>query len=58
MAADAPHGFVVEDYNIKTGIIPAGGHEIIQFTDDKTGTFNFYSYIGNRNDIGVIGKQK
>jgi len=53
----APHGYIIEGYNVQTGIIPAGGHETITFTADKTGAFNIHDYTGKaRVDIGPLGE--
>lgn len=56
ITTNIPHGYILDGYDIKTGIIPVGGHETMQFTADKTGTFYFHDYTNNRNDIGSLGK--
>jgi len=57
ITTDTPHGYILDGYNVKTGIIASGGHETIKFTADKTGTFYFHDYTGKaRVDIGPLGK--
>ena len=52
----APHGYVLDGYDVKTGIIAPGGRETITFTADKSGTFYFHDYTGKaRADIGPLG---
>lgn len=39
-SADVTHGFALKDYNIKVDIEP-GKTQIVEFTADKEGTFDF-----------------
>jgi len=56
ITTNIPHGYTLDGYDIETGIIPAGGHETVEFTADRTGIFYFHDYTNNRIDIGPLGK--
>lgn len=50
------HDFVVDEFNAKTKQISEGNSDTVEFTADKTGTFEFYCSVGNHRAMGMIGK--
>jgi len=38
---DRKHGFLIPDFKIRTDVKP-GGQNVVRFTPDKAGTFNFH----------------
>lgn len=49
------HDFVIDEFHVKTQIIPGGQSEIVTFIPDKTGTFNYYCSVGNHRAMGMQG---
>lgn len=49
------HNFVIDEFNVKTKVIPAGQEEVVEFTADKAGTFEFYCGVGNHRAMGMKG---
>lgn len=49
------HDFVVDGYNVRTKQIQGGSSDSIEFTADKTGTFDFYCSVGNHRAMGMQG---
>ena len=41
-AKDVSHTFTLPDFNVDTGLVTPGTSKTVQFTADKTGTFEFY----------------
>jgi plastocyanin len=50
------HDWVVDEFNARTKVLAAGASETIEFTVDKTGTFEFYCSVGNHRAMGMKGK--
>jgi len=50
------HDFVIDAYNVKTGILQNGQSETATFVADKAGTFEFYCSVGNHRAMGMVGK--
>jgi nitrosocyanin len=50
------HDFVLDEFNAKTKQLKAGESEIIEFTADKAGTFEYYCSVGQHRQMGMVGK--
>lgn len=50
------HNFVIDEFNVKSETINGGASTVVEFTPDKTGTFEFYCSIGNHRQMGMKGK--
>ncbi len=50
------HDWVLDEFNAKTKIMPAGGSETVEFVADKSGTFEYYCSVGNHRQLGMVGK--
>ena len=53
---DTTHNFVIDEFNIATETISGSQTTEVEFTPDKTGTFEFYCSIGNHRVMGMKGK--
>ena len=53
--ADGFHDWVIDEFNARTKQIGAGMSESIQFTADKTGTFEYYCSVGQHRQFGMKG---
>lgn len=54
-SAGGMHDFVVDEFNVKTDVISSGS-TTVEFTPDKTGTFEFYCSVGMHRKMGMVGK--
>jgi len=50
------HDLTIPDFNVQTNILQSGKEEIIQFTADKTGTFEYFCSVGNHKQMGMKGQ--
>ncbi len=50
------HDFVIDEFNVKTKVLQANSSETVEFTADRTGTFDFYCSVGNHRAMGMVGK--
>ncbi len=50
------HDFVLDEFNIKTKVLSSGKSEIVEFTADKLGQFEFYCSVPGHRQSGMIGK--
>lgn len=46
----------LEGYNVGTKELNEGKSEIVEFTADKTGTFEYYCGVGEHREMGMVGK--
>lgn len=53
--SDGIHDFVIDEFNVKTSRISGGEEESVEFTADKTGTFEYYCSVGNHRAMGMVG---
>ncbi|HSW88656.1 MAG TPA: cupredoxin domain-containing protein [Candidatus Saccharimonadales bacterium] len=53
--SEGMHDLVIDEFNVKTKVIPGGQSETISFTPNKTGTFNYYCSVGNHRAMGMQG---
>ena len=49
------HDLVIDEFNVKTPVIKSGDQASIEFTADKTGTFQYYCSVGNHRQMGMVG---
>ncbi len=49
------HDWVLDEFNVKTKQIGAGQEEVVEFTADKTGTFEYYCSVGKHREMGMVG---
>lgn len=49
------HDFVVEGYGAATKQLKAPAEEVIEFTADKAGTFEYYCSVGTHRQMGMKG---
>lgn len=49
------HDFRIDEFNVATQKIKAGAEEIVEFTADKTGTFEYYCSVGTHRAMGMKG---
>lgn len=49
------HDFVIDELNVKTKQIQSGAQETVEFTADKSGTFEYYCSVGNHRAQGMKG---
>lgn len=50
------HDFTLTEFNVKTKQLPVGQSDSVEFTADKTGTFEYYCSVGNHRQMGMVGK--
>lgn len=48
------HDFVIDEFNVKSKII-GSGQDVVEFTADKSGTFNYYCSVDNHRAMGMQG---
>jgi cytochrome c oxidase subunit 2 len=49
------HDWMLDEFNVKTPTISAGKTAEVEFTADKTGTFEYYCSVGNHRTMGMKG---
>ncbi len=52
---EGTHNFVIDEFNVKSQTIKGGAMTTVEFTPDKTGTFEFYCSVGNHRAMGMKG---
>lgn len=52
---DGFHDWVLDEFNVRTPRINAGESATVQFTADKTGTFEYYCSVGTHRQMGMKG---
>ena len=50
------HNWAVDEFNIKTKVVQAGQSDSVEFTADKTGTFEYYCSVPTHRQQGMVGK--
>lgn len=53
--SDGTHDFRIDELNVATATIKSGEEDFIEFTPDKTGSFEYYCSIGNHRAMGMKG---
>lgn len=54
-AGKMPHDWVVDELGVRTKIIEGGKEDIIEFTPDKAGTYEYYCSVGKHREMGMKG---
>jgi plastocyanin len=54
-AGDMQHDWVVDEFNARTAIVPAGQSTSVTFVADKKGTFEYYCSVGQHRANGMVG---
>lgn len=54
-AGEMPHDWVVDELGVRTKIIESGQEDIIEFTPDKAGSFEYYCSVGKHREMGMKG---
>lgn len=49
------HDWKLDEFNAKTNVMNEGETDIVEFTADKTGTFEYYCSVGNHRAMGMKG---
>ncbi len=49
------HDFVIDDLKVRTKVLQAGQQEVVTFTADKAGSFEYYCSVGNHRQMGMKG---
>jgi plastocyanin len=49
------HDFVIDEFNVRTDRISENQADVVEFTADQTGTFEFYCSVGNHRQMGMKG---
>lgn len=54
-AGMAEHTFVLDQFGVNSGRIPAGQQAVVSFTADKAGSYTFYSSLPGERTGGMVG---
>jgi heme/copper-type cytochrome/quinol oxidase subunit 2 len=54
-SVEGMHDFVLDEFNVKSSRVQAGQTTEVEFTPDKTGTFEFYCSVANHRALGMKG---
>ena len=49
------HDLRIDEFNAKTYLLKSGEQATVEFTADKTGTFEYYCSVGNHRAMGMKG---
>lgn len=49
------HDLVIDEFGVKTAQIASGASETVEFTADKTGSFEYYCSVGSHRQMGMKG---
>ena len=50
------HDWVIDEFDARTKQIQGPAKETVEFTADKTGTFEYYCSVGQHRQNGMVGK--
>ena len=53
--AEGFHDFRIDEFGVNSGKLQAGGETVVEFTADKTGTFEYYCSVGKHRQMGMKG---
>lgn len=54
-SAGGMHDFVIDDLNVKSDRVQTGQSTTVEFTPDKTGSFEYYCSVANHKALGMKG---
>lgn len=49
------HDFKIDEFSVATKKISGGSRDVVEFTADKSGTFEFYCSVGSHRAMGMKG---
>lgn len=49
------HNLTIKDFNVATKSIQKGEQDLVEFTADKTGTFEYFCSVDAHKDKGMVG---
>jgi plastocyanin len=49
------HDWVIDAFNARTAVLSTGQSQTIEFTADKTGSFEYYCSVGTHRQMGMKG---
>ncbi len=49
------HDFVIDEFDVRTAKLQAGGEETVEFTPTEAGTFEYYCSVGTHRQMGMVG---
>lgn len=52
------HDLKIDEYNVATKQIQGGSQDVVEFTADKAGTFEYYCSVGTHRAMGMVGTLK
>lgn len=50
------HDFTLDEFNVKMPVVKDGETGSVEFTADKSGTFEYYCSVGQHRENGQVGK--
>ncbi len=53
--AGGNHDLRIDEFGVATKVLKAGGSETVEFTADKTGSFEYYCSVGSHRAMGMKG---
>ncbi len=54
--SEGTHDWALDEFNVKTAMLQAGGTETIEFVANKKGEFEYYCSFGQHRQMGMVGK--
>lgn len=52
---DGVHDFVIDELSVRSAVLQEGETEVIEFTVDAPGTYEYYCSVGNHRSMGMVG---
>ncbi len=52
---DMPHDLVIENLGVATSILQNGQTEVLEFTAQESGEFEYYCSVGQHRENGMVG---
>ena len=49
------HDFIIDEFNVATKRLNGGEQDAVEFTADKTGSFEYYCSVGSHRAMGMKG---
>jgi nitrosocyanin len=49
------HNFIIDEFKVNTGMVASGSQKTVEFTADKTGSFQYYCSVGTHRAMGMWG---
>lgn len=54
-SSDMPHDFVLDEFDVRTNILPAGQEQVVEFVASQAGEYEYYCSVGNHRALGMVG---